>query len=287
VPIQTVFAQKDKGTLYKGNLAYDLAPDQLLYATVSQGYRRGGANAVPLTGNFAEPAAFQYFKPDTNTNYEVGFKGGSSTLRYSAALFRIDWKDIQLDTATPVWGFFAAQNGGKASSKGLELELSGKLAEAWRYGLGYSLVNAQLDDDVGRADDPSIIIAKSGTRLPGTAKNTVSASLDHTLVLENGLSWVNRIGGYYQGPTENAISESARFKKTWPGFSLWNFSSSLQSEKWTATAFVKNITNERGVTGGFLEAYMGTSPSQNYEGNGSKVFISRPRTIGLALSYDL
>jgi outer membrane receptor protein involved in Fe transport len=284
VPISTALAQGDSGTLYKANIGYDLAPQQLLYGTVSQGYRRGGANVVPLTGTFAESPKFQTFKPDRSTNIEAGIKGRSGDLRYSASLFHIDWKDIQLDTATPNWGFYAAQNGGKARTQGLELEVSGRLAQAFRYSLAYAYVDAKLTTDAGRADNPAIVIAKAGTRLPGSAKNTLNASLDHTQSLA-GLYWTNRIGAYYQGDTENSISGSARFKQTWSGFSLWNLSSTLAGEKWSATLFVKNLTNADGITGGLLEAYMGTDIKQNYLGNGSKVFISQPRTIGLSGSY--
>jgi iron complex outermembrane recepter protein len=35
----------------------------------------------------------------------------------------------------------------------------------------------------------------------------------------------------------------------------------------------------------FTELYMGTDPSQNYFGNGSKEFLTMPRTIGIALTY--
>ena len=68
-PERTVFNQKDSGKLFKFNLAYDIAPRQMAYATVSQGYRRGGANAVPVVGRFAESPAYLNYSPDTNTNY--------------------------------------------------------------------------------------------------------------------------------------------------------------------------------------------------------------------------
>jgi outer membrane receptor protein involved in Fe transport len=284
---RTSFSQSDSGTLYKGNVAYDISPRQMVYGTVSQGYRRGGANVVPLTGFFAESPAFQTFKPDRSTNHEIGIKGAAdNSLRYSAALFYIDWKDIQLDTATPNWGFFAAQNGGKARSQGLELELSGHLAQAWQWSMGYAYVDAKLTDDVGRADNPTIIVATSGTRLPGSAKNTLNASLENTQSLSGSLSWSNRVTAYYQGPTENSVLTSARFSQTWAGFSLFNLYSTLTADKWTATLFVKNLLNKDGVTGGLLEKYMGTDITQNYLGNGSKVFISQPRTIGVNASYN-
>jgi len=285
-PIHTIFNQKDSGRLYKGNLSYNLTDAQTLYTTVSEGYRRAGANAVPLTGTFAESAAFQTFKPDTNTNYEIGFKGSTATLRYNLSAFLIKWKNIQVDTTTPNWGFYAAQNGRRASSRGLEADISGRFGEAWGYALGYAYVDAKLDDDVLRADRQTVVVAKAGTRLPGTAKNTLNGSVNHTLFLNDGWSWNNRVSGYYQGATENAISSSARFKKTWDGFSQWGITSTVSADKWSVTLFVKNVFNNAGVTGGFLEAQMGTDPSQNYYGNGSKVFISQPRTIGAGVTYN-
>ncbi|MFA6441494.1 MAG: TonB-dependent receptor [Sterolibacterium sp.] len=286
LPTHTVFSQSDSGNLYKGNVSWDLSPSQMLYATASQGYRRGGANAVPLTGTFAENKAWQTFKSDTNTNTELGVKGKQGDLRYNLSVFNIDWQDIQLDTTTPNWGFYVAQNGGKASSRGLEFELSDKIGQAWRYSVSYSFVNAKLDEDVRRADRPTTITAKAGTVMPGTPRNTLSASLDHTSLLANGLYWTNRINAYYQSETENSILTSARYKKTWASFSQWGLSSTLIGEKWSATLYVKNLTNNEGITGGFLEAHMGTDPTQNYYGNGSKVMISQPRTVGLSANFN-
>ena len=284
--VHAVFGQNDSGNLYKGNISWDMSPKQMLYATVSEGYRRGGANAVPLTGIFAESAKWQSFKSDTNTNTEIGIKGKDGEMRYNISVFNIDWKDIQVDTATPNWGFYAAQNGGKASSRGLELELSNRIGQAWRYTLSYAYVDAKLDEDVLRADNPARVTATAGTKLPGTPKNTLSASLDHTMALANGLYWTNRINGYYQSETQNSILTSAKFKKTWESFTQWGLSSTISADKWSATLFVKNLTNNEGITGGFLEAHMGTSPAEKYFGNGSKVMISQPRTIGLSANYN-
>ena len=47
----------------------------------------------------------------------------------------------------------------------------------------------------------------------------------------------------------------------------------------------RNVGNERGVTGLFTEAYMGTDPASGYFGNGNKQFLSLPRTIGVSLNY--
>ena len=40
--------------IFKGNVSWKFAPDNMLYTTVIQGYRRGGTNGTPTTGYFAE-----------------------------------------------------------------------------------------------------------------------------------------------------------------------------------------------------------------------------------------
>ena len=61
--------------LGKFNASYHITPDTMLYATASEGYRRGGANGVPTAGQFAQNAGFVAFGPDTVRNYELGVKG--------------------------------------------------------------------------------------------------------------------------------------------------------------------------------------------------------------------
>lgn len=285
-PTQTTsFSQKATGNLFKANLAYDLSKKQMVYATVSEGFRHGGSNAVPTAGNFAESSKYQSYKPDTNINYEIGAKGTVDRTRYSIAAYQIDWKDIQLEVATPIWGFFAAQNGGKASSKGIELELAGPITDSLSYKVSYSYNDARLTEAAYRASNGTALIAPAGTRLPGTAMNTFNASVEHASAASDNWTWINRVSVFAQGETENSVEQSAKVKQTLPGFSIWGVSSTLSSDRWSISLFVKNLLNHEGITGSFLEANMGTDPAQNYFGNGSKVFISQPRTIGMSASY--
>ena len=284
------FEENESGTLFKGNFSYNFSDDAMLYGTISEGFRRGGANAVPLSGTFAEDAAWQLFDPDTNTNYEFGIKGNNNGISYNVSLFYVNWQDIQINTATTNWGFFAAQNGGTAKTSGLEAEIHGYFGEdyQWKYDIGYAYVDAKLTEDVYAPSDTNQLtpVALDGTKLPGTPKSSFNFALSNTKNLGNNKYWINRISLYYQSSTENAISTSPRFAQTLGGFALLDFSSSLSYNNWTGTLWIKNITNEEGSTGVFKEEYMGTSPTQNYFGNGSKQFISLPRTLGFTLSYD-
>lgn len=293
VPTDATFDNDDDGTLYKFNASFNLADEQTLYATVSQGYRRGGTNAVPTTGTFAESPAFQTYDSDSVTNYELGFKGATPSFNYSIAAYRVDWDDIQVNTATPVWGYFVAINGDAAVSQGIEAELRGKLGEGFDYTVGYAYTDAQLTAPVCAPNlvlatclaNPTQQLAVDGQRLPGAAEHTANLSFGYTAPLSGGRRWINRVNGYYQSATENAINRSLRFNTQLDGFSLWGFTSTLAARDWDLTLFAKNLFNERGVTGLFTEAYMGTAPDLGYYGNGSKQFLSQPRTFGVSLNY--
>ena len=108
--------REDKA-LFKGNLSWKFADRGLLYATVSQGYRRGGSNAVPTIGRYAEDPSWQQYKSDTLINYEVGVKGALGGLTYNLDAFYIDWKDIQLNTATPVSAICASMASSQRTSR--------------------------------------------------------------------------------------------------------------------------------------------------------------------------
>jgi iron complex outermembrane receptor protein len=190
-----------------------------------------------------------------------------------------------VNTSTPNWGFYAAQNGGKARTTGIELDISGSLTDRLNYTFGYAYTKAELRNDIARADNPNAIIAVDGARLPGVPESTLSASLEYTMPVGSAAQWTTRLNGYYQSSTMNAISQSPVFNVELDSFQLWGASTTYSTEHWDATLFVKNLFNEEGVTGLFTEAYMGTAPDLGYFGNGSKQFLSTPRTLGLTLNY--
>ncbi|MEJ8566572.1 TonB-dependent receptor [Elongatibacter sediminis] len=282
------FSDSDSDTLFKFNASWDIHDRMMAYGTISEGYRRGGTNAVPLSGVFAEDPVWQRYGPDTVTNYEIGIKGTGDQSFYNISLFYVDWEDIQLNTATTNWAFFAAQNAEDAHTAGLEAEFDFYFGQGWHANLGYAYVSGELDNDFFAADDPNQTspIAREGTKLPGLSEHTLNATVDHAFNLSNGWEWRNRITGYWQSEMENSVLPSPRFNQTLDDFAIVDFSSTLAINHWAVTLFVKNLFNEDGIVGVFKEQYMGTDPAQNYFGNGSKELISRPRTVGVNLRYD-
>src|SRR5699024_5041536 len=98
------------------------------------------------------------------------FKGIVANLTYTADVFYTDWDNPQLNTSTTNWGFFAVQNLGQAVSKGVELELKGRVGDHFTYGFGYAYTDAYLSRDAYAADG-AYLINTAGTPLPGVSRN--------------------------------------------------------------------------------------------------------------------
>lgn len=285
------FNTKEDDTLFKLNLSYDLSADTMVYGTIAEGYRRGGANAVPLTGSLAERPEWQQYDSDSAVNYEVGVKGylADRAHTYTLSAFRIDWQNPQLNTSS-YWGFFTVTNGESAQTQGVELELEGYLTDDMHYSLGYAYVDAQLSDDFYVpasvfSDDTYRKQADDGARLPSSPEHTLSLSVDYTQELSNDWLWISQINTYYQSDSVNYLGDSATLQADISGFSIWNASTRISAENWDLTLYVKNLFNEDGVTGLITEGHMGTDPGENFLGNSSKDYISLPRTIGLSATY--
>lgn len=285
---EATFKSSEDDVLFKFNVAYDIGDSGLLYATVSEGYRRGGSNAVPTVpppeGQYYEDPRWQLYVADTVTNYEVGAKGILGRVRYDTSVFYVDWNDPQFNTATPNWGFFVVSNGESARTSGFELQLAGSLTERLSFGAGYTYTDAKLTADF--ISPIGTLVQVDGTRLPGAPEHLFNASLDYAMPVGGNMTLIAHVDTFYQSETRNALGSSPLFDVTMDAFQIWDAAVTLAGGNWSAVLWAKNLGNERGVTGVFTEQYMGTAPQLGYYGNGAKDLISLPRTLGLTLTYD-
>ena len=287
VPFVEYPSQKEDDIQVKLNVAWDISDNMMAYATYSEGFRRGGANAIPDQGFFAEtnPDSVRFYKADTVQNYELGLKGGSERIRYAADIYYVDWQDPQLNTATADWGFFMAQNGDAAQTTGVELEAQVLLTDDLELNLGYAYVSAELSADL-YAPQYGNLLATSGHRLPGTAENVVTAALTHSYTLSRGYNLMSRLSAYYQSDSINSVQDNT-LQDTFSGFTIWNASVAVQRDNWDVSLYMRNIGNEQGVTGSYPAAYMSTDTGifENYYGNNQRQYITTPRTLGVRVSY--
>tara|TARA_R110001599_G_scaffold353884_2_gene602326 strand:+ start:5122 stop:7626 length:2505 start_codon:yes stop_codon:yes gene_type:complete len=281
----------DDDILGKINVSYDFSDNTMVYSTWSQGYRRGGYNAIPSLengDNFGEPNAenIRSYDSDNANNYEIGVKGRNDYMAYTVSAFYVDWQDPQLNATSDWYGFYLASNGDEASSKGIELEVNGYITDALRYRLGYTYVKAELEKDFLSAQSGDVIAPK-GSTLPGTPENVLSFSIDHTFRVGEDADLVSRVGGYYQSDSENYIDNDSLQNEKLDGFWLWNASASLLMNEWRMVVYGKNLGNEDGVTGAFPSSYWSydTGVFESWYGNGNRQMITQPRTLGVSLSY--
>ncbi len=260
---------KTNDTLGKLGTRYKFNESLNLYALVAEGYRRGGANLTP-PGVTTE----RFYAPDKATSYEVGLRSDwlNKRLQLNAALFSTEWSDIQVSTTAESDGRSITDNAGDARSQGLELELVAQLGGGFSLHSSYTYTDAKLTET---AED---ISAYDGDRLPGSPRTHVSIALDYvqavgSIELDGSLSF------QHMGEVYTALNDSGYFPnyRQLDSYNTANIRAGVTLSNWRLGAFVNNIANTRGITGGRSDDFFGEQ--------GKFEYITRPRTIGLSATY--
>ncbi len=266
--------------LWKVNVAYQIDTTNLAYATWSQGFRRGAVNALPpneaAVGYVTPPGLFKV-EPDTADNYEIGAKGTlQNRYRYSAAIYDIQWHNVQQSAFLTPLALPGAINIGDAYSRGFETELFGVFNEHISAQLNYTYDQTKLT-----SLNPLALVGLSvpppaaGSALPGTPKSTAAAAVEygHVHVADGELRFA--VNAHYQSALIPALSATI---PTVGGYTMVGARASFTLSHWQSTIYVDNLTNQLGVN-----SY--TDPIQ--WGKYYQALVSRPRTIGLTIGYSV
>lgn len=275
--------------IFRINTSYDISDDLTFYATWSEGFRRGGANAFPISGFVGEDPSLVIFEPDTVTNYEIGLKGNvDNRFNFTAALFRIDWENPQVAGATAPGGFPVVYNAGDARTQGIELEARLNVTENLTLSGGYSYVDAEFREDFAATPGPAVpgfppptsdFFAEAGNRLPGVPESSATWALEYTQPVSFlGFSDIYaRVDGSYRSDVVTSASPDLAAFTTLDGFSMWNASITANHENFRVTVFVRNIGDEAGIAA-VQRNFSAAGPDADFD------FLSRPRTIGVSVS---
>ena len=283
--------------IIKLNTSYKINSGLNAYINYAEGFRRGGANGIPLAGPFAVNPALQVYTPDKTKNYEIGLKGRTPGVNYSIDYFLTNWDNFQLDTQSYAGGYSLAANGVKARSQGVELAVDGEFAMHWNYQLGYTYTKAEVAEDfaiLDNLDDGSggfaaIVTGKNGDALPNAPRHSATLGITYSHAAPAMLDgWTMRwhVNGSYRSSTLSRLvntAPGARQPFNIKGFTLWDTSVELASRAGLYTdLYAQNLFNQLAITGG-LDA------GEVAPGNGgvrhSHYFIGRPRTIGVRIGY--
>ncbi|WP_079998052.1 TonB-dependent siderophore receptor [Pseudomonas syringae] len=126
------------------------------------------------------------FDPEKGRSYEVGAKYAlAPELDFNLAVFDIEKKNVVTTVATGV-----SEAAGKVGSQGVELDVTGRIAERWDMIGTYAYTHTEV------LDDPK----NEGNRLSQAPKHTASLYLTHHLQVPSGLGeWHAGGGARYVG----------------------------------------------------------------------------------------
>lgn len=283
---------EDDGFLGKINASYAFNDNVTGYATLSEGYRIGGVNSIapcvlplPPGQNVCALPDEILIEPDRTTNFEIGVHstlGGGRTI-LNAAIYQIDWEDIQTQSTTANGAVPITVNGGEAESEGLEVSFQTQLANGWGFAGAYAYNQAELTSDApGLVDGDD---AFAGDRVSGTPEHQASFSVSHARTLANG--WDLDVAYGLTSSSDVYTKVGLRSDgEVLGGYTLHHASVGVGRDRWQATLYADNLTNK------FAETAVRQDPTfirdvadftlRRYFRN-----VLRPRTIGIEFRYSL
>jgi len=259
-------------------LNYDIDRNNMVYASVSTGYKSGGVQDRGLP-----------YQPETLTNYEIGskstfFNGG---LRINNALFYMDFKDFQFNSPVSFPDGsrgLAIENADGAEVYGLETEIAARIATNGRLSISLAVLDTKLGHLVAGSNDytlPTCTIDTSistcldvtGHKLPHAPKFSTTVQYQHTFRLGDGSTLVPRITARYEDDVNLSVFDLGEEDRQ-KAYASADLGLRYAKDKWWVDAFVRNVGDKKIKTSAF---------------NGFGPWLAQykpPRTVGVNTGFD-
>ena len=126
----------------RATIDYKLNADTMFYAYAARGLKTGGINNVAPTSPFIR------FRPETNWTYELGVKSSlfDGQLTFNAAIYYIDWQNVQVRAPASITTTDVVLNGSGASSKGVEVDTNWQVTPNFNLRVGASFNDPKFAD---------------------------------------------------------------------------------------------------------------------------------------------
>ena len=281
----------EDGFVPKVNLTYTWE-DKLVYATYSEGFRRGGANSArpqsvfgPPNDLFPAPAGtLNSYDSDTVTNWEVGVKSDwlNNRLRLNIAAYHMIWDDIQVQAEDPQPTLYTLGivNFPQAEINGVEAWFSWLPDDNWSVEatIGYNDGSLSKADILFDGTDGPISVP-TGTDLPivPDLKAHVNVTYAFPTMWMGAEPYI--MGRFtHTGESVNSLAgiESSPFLSPVVKQDAWqtlDLQFGLEAEHWAATLFVDNLTDEK------AQLFFNNRFAQQ------RLSVNQPRTFGIKFRY--
>lgn len=213
-------------------LQYTFPTGQMLYGTVTKGYKTGGFNTS------FDTEADRTFDPEYSWNYELGTKLDiiGSYLSAELALFYIDWRKQQIYQPIANGQGSMLKNAGKSESKGVEASLRGRPFNGFLWQVHYGYTHATF-----REYKRSATLDYSGNYLPMVPNNTLTLSTDYTL--SSVFNIIDRVTFSLGYTATGKLYWAEDNKASQPWYGLLNGKVTVSQGIASVSFWAKNITN--------------------------------------------
>lgn len=251
--------------IFKGSLSYNINSDAMIYGTYSEGFRPGGVNARLFT-----PTIPISYASDSVENYEIGAKTmwAEGRVIANAALYHIDWSDVQLADFSGGAANFTT-NAGSADIDGAELELNAAPSEGWLLGLNFSYIDSEFQEDVF-SEFTGVQLTSAGEPLPFAPEISynVFAKYEFPLGSSTYLGF-GRVDYAYVDESRTDLGLSGTSTSV-PSYQILDLRAGVTKGNWSVTVFVTNLTDERATLNLIDPVYEGA-------------YRNQPRTFGVSV----
>jgi outer membrane receptor protein involved in Fe transport len=207
-------SQKQTPVTPKFGVSYQLNSDNLLYATVSEGYRPGGYNPAVGSPCGAELAADgltkapSLYNSDGVWSYEIGTKNKffDHRLEIEASAYQIDWNNIQQLVNLNSCGFSYVANLGSARSRGFDLQTSVRPMDGLTLSATVGYTDAKFLQTVTGAPGAAVPIVSAGDGIIGPPW-TVTLSGQYEFIAWNRKSYFRVDYDYMSHQTNSFITD--------------------------------------------------------------------------------
>jgi outer membrane receptor protein involved in Fe transport len=268
------------------------------YLAVSNGSRPGGGNrSIPRSTDPAEFTAYscdqdlnalgisgnpESFEGDEVVNYELGLKSDlGSAFRLNAAVYRLEWDDIQqIVNTSGDCGFNFTTNTGEAVSQGVELEMSWLVTDNFLIDFNVGYTDAEFTEDA-----PGTGI-EDGDKLADVPEWTFNAVFDWTIPMNAGqiftllsYTWVDDTLELAGQASDDTVPQGIVSGNVKPDYDMVNLRLGYNSDSnWQVVFFVDNLTDEEAL-------YTYSDVLAFNIGAYDRTVRARPRTTGLGFTY--
>ena len=273
--VEVAFEEDYSNTSPRFNLAWTPNDDTMFYANIAEGFRSGfqqpgiSLYIADLIGLDIGPGA----DPEIAWSYEIGNKTtfADGAVALEAAVYYIDWTDLQTVISVIPGALGAIVNAGEAAAIGLDFSFTALAAEGLELGVTGNVNDSEYKETV---TDVGGIVVEDGQQIQGFPARTFTGFANYTWDLGyrnwQGVSLFRL--EYASERTLNFGSVTTESDSITQGY----LRVGVEADKWGAYLFAENLFDEDGMVDG-----PGITPA-----TADLATRLRPRTIGLNVRFD-